>query len=361
MTKQIFLFTGARGVGKSTAMATYVKPSDYGKLLVMDTENSWSNILPLLKDQRIKPGEYVQAYERFRLSDDLLNQIARGQLPWVSERQKSALLGYYDWVVHTLDEKLVQGKFKYVIIDTIEPIEAALTAWAEVNRKQSGWSGSYAYGGLEVEAIRPLYENLLEAISRRGVETIMVSSHLRQPWIDKKPVPNKVEPGGRLKLLSRISSMMLWLVQDNTNKDGAPAALVLKARLGLLTVENDSWKPQQVLPERIPHFSWENVEDYKKHPAHRNNPQPGETMTVAEREMISDMLNDEQMKLMVLGAESEREQVQLMTPFIPPSDSNMNHHDKILEMHNGGATSQFIAEKLGLSLPRVIKIVRETR
>jgi energy-coupling factor transporter ATP-binding protein EcfA2 len=306
--KKIYVLTGARGSGKSTALARFPKPSDLGKMLVIDTEDSMSDIIESNHRMKVEFGEYIRAYERFKMNDDLLELIAKGKLPWASQQQKSALVGYYEWFVKELDDKLKKDSFRYLAIDTIEPIEAAMTAWAETNKSQSGWSGSRAYGRLETEAVRPLYENLLEAISRRGVETILMSSHLKRVWENDKPILNKLQPGGRITVLSRLSSMMLWLVQSD-NPDGAPAAIVLKARKAKESVENGDWSISRPLPQRIPHFTWKDVRSYEANGCDLARPAPGETLSDNERAMISEFLTDEQMRLMVLGAEIEAKEM----------------------------------------------------
>lgn len=320
--KKILLFTGSRGVGKSTALAGIVPATKeaWGQTLVFDTEDSWSDLVTKegkLKDVGFKVGEYVRAYDRFRLDEDLLGQIRQGKLPWVSKEKKSALLDYYKWFISALDDKLKLGKFNYVLIDTIESVEAALTAWAEANPEESGWSRVRAYGRLETEAVRPLYENLIEGIARRGVEYIGLTSHLRTPWLNvgtdsngreiSKPLLNKVEPGGRLKLLARISTMMVWLVHESKNEDGAPAGLILKARLSKMAAVDGHLRPRRVLPERMPHFSWYDVQEYIKTPADFASPKMGEKMSETEREMISELLNDEQFRLMLAGSNLQTE------------------------------------------------------
>lgn len=315
MTKKIILFTGARGVGKSTALASLIPATKeaWGQTLVVDTEDSWSDLVKSDKNDtylnvetatkdRLKVGSFVRMYDRFKADNDLLKLIATGHLPWVSSQQKGALLDYYKYFIEMLDAQLARERFKYVLLDTIETPEAALTAWAEMNKGQSGFT-TKAFGRFEVEVVRPLYENLIEGVARRGVEVVGLTSHLRQPWVDDKPVLNKVEPGGRIKLLARISTMIVWLVHEPRNADGAPAALVLKARVSKMTVEQGVLKPRRVLPERMPHFSWHDVEEYLKTPANFVEPREGERMSDAEREMISEMVNDEQMRLMILDSQ----------------------------------------------------------
>jgi hypothetical protein len=347
--KQLIVITGSKGSGKSTAAATIAPPSEADKVFVIDTENSMSDIV-----DQIQFGQYVRAYERMKLDATMLESIAKGDLPWVSNSQRNAMVDYYYWFITTFKERLTEGKYKYLIIDTVEPLEMAFTAAVQANPKMFGWSGASAYGKIETEGIRPLYEGLLEAIYARGVETIVLTTHLHSVWQDKQPVLNKIKPGGRLTLLTRLSTLMLWLVSNVGNEDGAPAALVLKARMGKMIAGPDGWQTRRILPQRIPHFSWMDVNNYRQNPASFTNPASGEIPTPSEQEMISEMLTSEQMRLMVAGAEIQLKQMQ-DTPMIsrPPAPT-----EAILNLHRSGAAPAEIAQQLSVPLPLVLASIR---
>lgn len=257
------------------------------------------------RDHNTDFGCYIEMYERIRPDVDMLDLIAQGKPPWVGDSQRSQWIDYYGYFVKRLNKELETGKYKYLLIDTIEPVEAAMTAAVEAGKGTFGWSGNWAYGRMETEGVRPLYENLLEAVARRGVETILISSHIKQAWSDKEPIPGKVKPGGRMAVLARLSTAMFWLFMTTENEDGAPAAAVLKARMGKYEQVDNRWVPRRVLPQRIPHFSWQDVEGYKRNPANLATPRPGERLTESEQETVSELLTDVQMRLMVLGAETE--------------------------------------------------------
>lgn len=348
--KQLITITGPKGSGKSTAAATIAPPKEAGQMFVIDTENSMSDIV-----DQVKFGRYVRAYERFKLDAKMLGNIAGGNLPWVSDSERSTLADYYQWFIKMLDTDLTPGKYKYLVIDTAEPIEASMAAAVEANKKQFGWSGSKAYGRLETEGVRPLYEHLLEAIYARGVETILLTTHLRRMWEDNTPIPNAVKPGGRLAVLTRLSTLMLWLVPNVGNPDGAPAGLVLKARMGKMVATDKGWETRRILPQRIPHFSWIDVDAYRKTPADMINPQPGETPTLAEQSMISEMLTDEQMKLMIVGAELQLKQAQATPLLATPIPLDM---ERLQALKAEGLTPADIAKELGAPLPAVLASIR---
>lgn len=383
MAKKVYVVTGPKGSGKSTAVANFAPPikEEYAKLLVVDNEDSMNDIV----EENARLGvefKLLRAYERFKIDDDMLSRIAQGKLPWVSGKEKNALIDYWLWFTHTLDETLKAWQFKYIGIDTVEPVEAAMTAWAEHNKQASGWSGIRAYGRLEVEAVRPLYTMLFEAAARRGVEAIILSSHLKPVWEELpggkvRKVLNKVQVGGRMALLSQISNEMFWLVPNVGNPDGAPAALVLKARRGIRSIVDGRWVDRRVLPQRVPHFTWDDVRAYDGQPANLVQPALGETPTVEEREMMSEFMTDEQMRLMVLGAETaleemRREEVGVITtapnwqPGIAPGQivtsifpvpADRSRDEEIAALWREGLTPPEIGLRVSRPLPVVLRVV----
>jgi len=79
----------------------------------------------------------------------------------------------------------------------------------------------------------------------------------------------------------------------------------IKARKARRSIVDGKWKIESLLPRRVPHFTWEDVRRYEREGCNLKDPAPGEAPTKAELEMVSEFLNEEQMKLMMLGAEAE--------------------------------------------------------
>lgn len=312
MSKRIWFFTGGKGCGKSTAACRFARPSEISKMVVFDTEDSLSDVIRDNERMNVSFGAYIRAYDRFKVSEDMLNLIALGKLPWVTGEQKSQFVKYWEWFTYILNKTIDQEKHRYLVIDTIEPIEAAAAAWAEVNRRQSGWSGKKAYGGLEVEAVRPLLENTFEAIHQRGITDILITSHTKNPWVEyapgkSKPLLDKVEPGGRLKVWSRISTGMIWLTRPArpTNASGAPSALILKARIGETGIDSeaDEWDTKSLIPPRIPKFTWRDWRWYLKNGWNPLSPKEGESLSQDEERLISELLSNQEYQLMIVGAQ----------------------------------------------------------
>jgi hypothetical protein len=332
----IVVVTGARGVGKSLLALTYYPPQQesLSRVFVHDSERSDNRAVQEVEDAGLSFGHYGDLSTRFKdlpSTGDLLSRIDEGKMPWLTKGEKGALRSYYEYIVTDLNQNLTRDKFDVYVHDTIEKMEGGMAAWVEDNIKLFGYVSAREArknGRIWSDAIYGLYEHLISAIFDRGVKVIIFASHLKNPWHDRKPVPGKVAPGGK-PLLYKLSSLMLWLVNEESNADGAPAALVLKERMGKMSIVDGEWQIRRMIPRRIPHCTWADIKRYLREGCDLANPAPGETMERSEKQMISELLTNEQMRLMILSAEdrqSERQESEMggsqspsVAPFVMPA------------------------------------------
>lgn len=375
MSNELIVITGAKNAGKSLLAGTYLRPSQIHRTYVHDSENSMNKMLTQLDRLGKSFGRYVDLKARFSdlpSDDDLLDRISTGNLPWVDEKAKSSLVSYYQYIVDDLSKNLEPGKYDVYIHDTLERLEAGMAAWVEENKRTAGVTTT-AYGKLWSEGIYPLYDSLLTAIFGRGVQTIILCSHLKTPWESGRPIPGKVIPSGK-KILYTLSSMFIWLVKESANKDGAPAGLILKEREpGVDIAEDGEWNISRMLPERVPHCTWKDIRHYMEVGCDLANPAPGETMSKDERDMISELVSDEQMRLMILDAEKElieaKQQAMLVSagttsgsfnvPTPGQESSQLPFEVQVQELVRGGKTEQEIAQVTGKALPLVRAAMRK--
>lgn len=306
---QLFVFTGPRGSGKTTLALTYLPPSQLDKVVVIDSENSANSFRQAINKQNKDFGLYINLLERFKdklpTDDDLLKRISNGNIPWSDGKEQGMFIDLYQHILERVNQ-IPHGKYKYLVIDTGEKLEAGIAAYAELNKKKLGITDT-AYGKLWVNGVFPLYQYLLQGIWDRGIETISINFHLKNVWEGKRPVPGKTTHGGK-KILYYLSSLMVWLVNDSRNPSGAPAGLVLKERMGKVGIANDEWDIKTMIPPRIPNCTWKDINRYLKDGFNNASPNEREIMSASEREMISELLTDAQVRLMLADIETEREQ-----------------------------------------------------
>lgn len=351
------VITGGKGVGKTTLAATYAPPGLEHRVFWHDSERSANNIALQLKDMGTGFGHYRNLSSRFDNlpgEADLLARIEAEDLPWVGARQRSALADYYLFTIRDLNANMAQGQFDVYVHDTIETLEAGMAAYVAQNKKVTGWTRD-THGRMWSEAVYPLYDHLIESLFTRGVKTVILCSHLKTPWENNQPVPNAVKPAGK-KILYRLSTLMLWLVKG----EDAPAALVLKERLGKLSAGEDGyWDVQRMLPERIPVCTWREIGRYLREGYEAGT--PGETMTEDEKRMISDLLTDRQMDLMIYTAK-ERSQGEAPAKVLPEVQQEVDEvRAKADEMRESGMGLDEIRPKLldKHSIPIVMRVIKE--
>ena len=356
------VITGAKGTGKTFLAATYAPPGMEGKVFWHDSERSASNVIQQLASMGKEFGHYRNLTSRFdNLPDerDLLARIDSGDLPWVSGKQQSALADYYEFVIHDLNASMGKGEYSVYVHDTIETLESGMAAYVGLNKRITGWTRD-SHGRMWSEAVFPLYEHLIESLYTRGIETVIFCSHIKTPWENNQPVPNAVTPAGK-KILYRLSSLMIWLV----NETDAPAGLVLKERLGKLSIVDGEWETKRMLPRRIPRCTWREIKRYLRDGCDLVNPGEGEELSRREKEMISDLLSDAQMELMILTARQQVQSIgkQVEKP-IPPEIQQETDEVKVLAIEKrerGLSNEEIRAELLAEehSIPTVIRVMKE--
>ena len=306
----VIVIAGARGVGKTTLACEYAPPSKIDRVFYHGSERSANRFRQQLIENGLDFGHYSELSTRFAdlpTDEDILTSLSKGQIPWRTDKQKSMMVELFEYIMDDLDKNLKPGQFDVYISDTIALWESSMVAWADEHSAQLGVSGNSIKGSPRGEywtaGYYMLYDQLFEAIFKRGVQTIILTTHLKKATEGKKPIPGKVVPGGK-PWLSKQTSLALWLVSEGKNPDGAPAGLILKERMGRTEVVDDKWVTRRTLPRRIPHCTWEDVRNYMRNPANLAEPAEGERFSDYEKDMISEMLNDAQMKLMIADAQN---------------------------------------------------------
>jgi len=312
--RQLYVATGPFGVGKTTWAFEATLPADLEKVYWIDPEGSANNIKDQLKEMGKQFGRYVDFSERFKdklpSGVDLLDAINKGNLPWADKQKGAALVEFYEYVLEDITKNLTPGKYQTFVFDPGEKLEAGMAAWAAANPNVVGVRENAGYGRFWSQGVYPLYESLFDAIWSRGVDLIILTFHLKTPWENGRPVMNKVVMSGK-KILKPKSQLMVWLVNEPNNPRGAPAGLVLKERLGRLSIGDDGeWDTQRTIPRRIPECTWRQIRKYLRGdlPCDLANPAPGEVPSRDELEMISPLLTNKQMELMLLEAKKDLEE-----------------------------------------------------
>lgn len=370
LKQSLIVITGARGIGKTTAAGTYLPPSQVGKVFYHDGEHSTNRIVEQLAKLGLGFGYLNHLDERWTKGlpqdVDLLDRISKGKLPWANTKEKNSLIDFYKYIVDDIDKNLTPGKFSVYVHDPVERLEAAMAAWVDNNPRDAGWS-SRAHGRTWTEGFYPLYRGLMEAIYARGVDVIIFTAHQGNVWegkgSDTHIVPGKVKVRAKPELV-KLAQLYVWLVEEPSNIDGAPAGIILKERLGKLEVntETDTWEPSSGLPHRVPHFTWDDVQRYIKDGFDQANPAPGEKLSEREAQMIDDTFySDEQMKLMLMWAKTDLAKIASSNPALLTTSGEVQVNPASLarELSQAGIAPEQIAAQLGKPVVLINKWLSE--
>ena len=379
LKESVIVIAGARGVGKSYAALTYLPPSRLDEVFVHDGEGSSNRAYEQLERAGLKFGYRINLDDRWASlnlpgQSDLIKRIRAGRLPWATTKEKDAMIAYWEFVLEDIDKNMTPGKFNAYIHDPVDRFESAMQAWVDVNRDAAGWKRK-AYGEMWTKGYYPLYRGFLSALRQRGIDATIFTAHLGNPWANGAPIPGKVRPKAKPELYL-LSQLYLWVVHEPANQDGAPAAIVLKERLGTLeaNTETDTWNIERRIPRRVPHFTWDDLEDYLlgKRPCNLANPALGESLTADENTMISEALSDKQLQLMLLHAQTTLTEAQsAMSSVISVDVANpidmqsvgtpeRDYPAEAKQLANDGKTVAEIVTLLGKPLPLVRRWVGTT-
>jgi len=139
--------------------------------------------------------------------------------------------------------------------------------------------------------------------------------------------------------------------------------------MGQLNIVEDQWVPRRMLPQRIPHCTWADIDRYLDEGCDLISPAEGETMTQQEMEMISELLTNQQMRLMIVSGEMEIEQMRASTtsvlevadampPVAEPTSGN-GRKDEALKLREDGLTGAEIAERVNAPVVLVHRWLNE--
>lgn len=199
-----------------------------------------------------------------------------GQLP-----SKWTNLDFYTkWVEHV--RSIEPGRYDVIAVDTIERIESGISDWVTRNPQYFGHSANQyeRMSGLFWGDVKDLWgRHILELKAR--CQLLILTAHMRDVYVDRKPVPGKRERKGK-ETLSELASLEVELKRKPGQR--APSALVIKSRLVFGNILN----PKTLRPmfdPYIPEFTWDVVREYMQKGADPEHPILPPEKTEEEKEL----------------------------------------------------------------------------
>ena len=280
-------FTGYKGIGKSWLAAQADLPTN---MLFMDF------------DQK---GEGINAQLQFGKFHSMQSEASKGEI-------KSEPLVLFDYTMQVVNE-IEQDRYTVVVLDNVSPLETAIRA--EAIRHVDKYCKAFGLNKKNVIAGRYGGSNSIKnywigefvaALRGKGVQLVIMTSHISDRWIGGVPVPNKhsIKGGSKWDELSILSLILIPGANPPT-----PDAQVQKEQLGSITLNTSDMTDEQLvamqrgetghtmarrLPFRIPGCTFQKLRWYLTNPTDFDNLRDGEQIVESEFAPFRDKLTSQQ-------------------------------------------------------------------
>lgn len=191
-----------------------------------------------------------------------------------------------------------KDRFTAVIIDNIallqegcvEEVKRFPTRYGilPMNAQKGSFGGAYP-------GVKYLLKSMFSELRAKGVQVIVITSHVKTAWAGDKPLLGKFKAVG-LDIIAELSVLSLALVPGAAENLGCPAAVVAKEQLAKIEWKDGKLDVVRRLPLRLPKATFSEVKDYLANPANLTNPRPGEVPTREEIDPFLPTFSKEQIQ-----------------------------------------------------------------
>lgn len=278
--RNLMLITGFRGFGKSYLAAT---ADDNENIMFLDFE---------------RKGKALHDQLNFGYYESIIDTVTEH-----AGRVINIELFRRTWQII---EAMPRDRFTVVVLDNINELQRGMLA--EVKDRPARYDVdqqralSGAFGGAW-PGVHTLISSLSGYLGTKGVQLLIVVSHLKPAWGNGQPLFNKFKTDGvaRIHELSTLSLVMVPGMYPPT-----PSALVEKEQTGQVTFNRETGlhEIRRMLPLKLPRATWAEIRRYLKEGVDFANPKPGEMPTKGEIDPYSPTFSNEQLQAIAAAAEA---------------------------------------------------------
>ena len=330
-----------------------------------------------------------------RKGEGIHNQLKFGEYhDLTAEAAGSGNIGLWNKTVEVIN-KVPKDRFTVAIIDNVSPLELAMKAEAMRGiaqyTKEFGLSRANVennrYGGDKSIVNFLITEKITAPLFAKGIQLIVATAHVKPPWVNGAPVPNKWNAKGADRW-QEISVLTLILIPGDYPP--TPSAIVQKEQLGSIVFDAalGDFTMSRRLPARIARCTFSEIRRYLREPADLNDPKPGEVLSHEEYFSYSDELSKEQLamvqayaQLAIIEAKNEEAGTRverglfegqeadldtLKAPDATPMTDAIKARIKEIYAANGNAGALDIKKVLGdegvtVAMPQVLAVLKEIK
>lgn len=322
--------TGEHDTGKTTFMLEAVDPS---KTVFVDDDVKGEATVNQMRESGI---DFLRYY-------NLVNMFA-------GKRE----LAKHDVVLSIINS--IPKEAEYVIWDTWTNSGKTCFNYVFANQAKfrDSWSsmGKIKSGELWQEA--SLYEAELLNRMQQKVKLVLIANHLKDYYLNNALTGKSVPASSRA--FERICRARFWLRHNPFSP--VPTALVLKRIDEKVLIDGKIRTvcilPRKVTPQEGDMSLWDTIERYYNEPFGNRKPLQHELPDEAELSILDGTLTDDQKSvwkaaILTMNEEREAQQFELLEA----------QKDTVKAYKDNGMTPAEIANKIGLKVPEVIKLLRD--
>ena len=258
---------------------------------------------------------------------------------------------FHKFVIDLIDEIEV-GQYEAIIFDNFSRFENSFHPWVLTHQKdfKERWSPMGQIHGAEVWLKSFDYETEILDKLQGKAPLIIITSHMKRENIQGRRT-GKWIPDVKRPLIQKC--LMRAILRRSDDGSPIPTGLILK-RISKKVVNDDgSIEVVNVLPVKVPHFSWDKIRDYYKNPVGNEPPTKEQMPNEHEFALLdSSVITDDQKFVMEFMMKTQEEDEEAENEGLERMKVQMK------EMKEDGSTYPEIAKAFDTDVKTVVDVLK---
>jgi hypothetical protein len=250
-----------------------------------------------------------------------------------------------------LVDNLEDDKYEVIIFDNFSRFENSFQPWVLTHQKdfKTNWSPMGQIHGAEIWLKAFDYESLILDKMQEKAPLVIITSHMKRENISGRRT-GKMIPDVKRPLIQK--SLFRVLLRRSDDGSPVPTGIILK-RISRKMVTDNGIKVVNILPVKVPHFTWDTIKEYYENPAGNRPPTPEETLTEHELALLdSSIITDDQKLVMRFMMEAAKESEE------EDNEGEETLRSQMQTMKDEGSSFAEIAEAFDTDPGTVVKILK---
>lgn len=252
--------------------------------------------------------------------------------------------------VVNLIESLEENRYEVIIFDNFSRFENSFQPYVltHQNEFRKNWSPMGVIHGAEIWLKSFDYESLVLDKMQKKAPLVIITSHMKNENISGRRT-GKMIPDVKRPLIQK--SLFRVLLRRSDDGSPIPTGIILK-RISKRVVDDGGIKIVNILPTKVPHFTWDKIREYYENPVGNRPPTPEEILTEHELALLdSSIITDDQRLVMRFAIEAAKESEE------EEGEGEERMKAQMQVMKSDGKSLPEIAEAFDTDVKSVVKIL----